>query len=66
MNRKIDLYRVCRTDKGRIAYTEYLCSTNLARTCREAVARFHEINAADAVAGKNLVPLHTEIKARFA
>jgi len=61
VNRKIDLYRVCRTDKGRIAYTEYLCSTNWARTCREAVARFHEINTSE-----NRVPLHTEIKARFA
>lgn len=66
MNRKIDLYRVYRNERGRITRTEYVCSTNWAATCREAIARFHEINAADAVGGKNLTPLHVEIKAQFA
>lgn len=65
-NRKIDLYRVYRDDRGRIARTEYVCSTNWATTCREAVARFHEINGTDAISGKNLVPINTEIKAQFA
>lgn len=66
MHKKIDLYRVYRDDRGRIARTEYVCSTNWSKTCREAIARFHEINAADAIIGKNLVPLNTEIKAQFA
>lgn len=66
MHKKIDLYRVYRDARGRIARTEYVCSTNWSKTCREAIARFHEINAADAITGKNLVPLNTEIKAQFA
>ena len=66
MHKKIDLYRVYRDARGRIARTEYVCSTNWSKTCREAIARFHEINAADAIIGKNLVPLNTEIKAQFA
>ena len=65
MSQKIDLYRVYRT-KGRISRTEYICSTDWASTCKEAVARFHEINGADAIAGRNLVPLNTEIKGQFA
>ncbi|HET8729506.1 MAG TPA: hypothetical protein VFM34_00135 [Moraxellaceae bacterium] len=63
---KIDLYRVHRNQRGRITRTEYICSTNWASTCREAVARFHEINAADAITGKNLVPLGVELKGQFA
>ena len=63
---KIDLYRVHRDARGRITRTEYVCSTNWAKTCREAVARFHEINGTDAITGKNLVPLNTEIKGQFA
>lgn len=63
---KIDLYRVHRNERGRIARTEYVCSTNWASTCRDAVARFHEINSADAIRGKNLVPLNCEIKGQFA
>lgn len=63
---KIDLYRVHRNERGRIARTEYVCSTNWASTCRDAVARFHEINSADAITGKNLVPLNCEIKGQFA
>lgn len=66
MNRKIDLYRVHRTAGGRIARTEYVCSTNWAKTCRDAVARFHEINGADAIVSKNLVPVGTEMKGQFA
>ena len=66
MAKKIDLYRVYRDNRGRIARTEYICSTNWANTCREAIARFHEINGADAIAGKNIVPLNAEIKAQFA
>lgn len=66
MSKKIDLYRVYRDGRGRIARTEYVCSTNWSKTCREAIARFHEINGADAILGKNLVPLNTEIKAQFA
>ncbi len=66
MPRKIDLYRVIRTANGRIARTEYICSTNWAKTCRDAVARFHEINGTDAVTGKNIAPLGAEIKAQFA
>lgn len=65
-NRKIDLYRVYRDARGRIARTEYVCSTYWAATCRDAVARFHEINGTDYIAGKNIVPLNTEIKAQFA
>lgn len=64
--RKIDLYLVTRNARGRIARTEYLCSTNWAKTCREAVARFHEINSADAIVGKNIAPVLGEIKAQFA
>lgn len=66
MNRKIDLYRVFRTTGGRIARTEYVCSTYWAATCRDAVAKFHEVNGTDFIAGKNLVPLNTEIKGQFA
>lgn len=66
MHRKIDLYRVIRTANGRIARTEYVCSTNWAKTCRDAIARFHEINGANAIVGKNLAPLGSEIKAQFA
>lgn len=66
MARKIDLYRVHRDKRGRIAQTEYVCSTQWANTCRDAVARFHEINGVDAITGKNLVPLNCEIKAQFA
>lgn len=65
-NRKIDLYRVHRNERGRITRTEYVCSTNWAPTCRDAVARFHEINGTDAITGKNLVPLNCEIKGQFA
>lgn len=65
-NRKIDLYRIHRNDRGRIARTEYVCSTNWARTCRDAVARFHEINGTDAITGKNRVPLNAEIKGQYA
>ena len=64
--KKIDLYRVHRNGRGRIVRTEYVCSTNWASTCRDAVARFHEINSADAITGKNLVPLNAEIKGQFA
>ena len=64
--KKIDLYRGHRNERGRIVRTEYVCSTNWASTCREAVARFHEINACDAIRGKNLVPLNAEIKGQFA
>ena len=63
---KSDLYRVPRNERGRIARTEYVCSTNWSSTCRDAVARFHEINSADAITGKNLVPLNCEIKGQFA
>ena len=66
MDMKIDLYRVYRDNRGRIARTEYVCSTNWAKTCREALARFHEINGADAITGKNIAPLNAEIKAQFA
>jgi len=66
MSRKIDLYRVFRNAGGRIARTEYVCSTDWSETCRDAVRRFHEVNAADAITGKNLVPLNCEIKAQFA
>jgi hypothetical protein len=66
MTRKIDLYTVTRNASGRIVRTEYLCSTNRAATCREAVARFHEINGTDAIAGRNIAPLNAEIKAQFA
>lgn len=66
MYRKIDLYRVFRNGRGRIARTEYVCSTNWSRTCREAIARFHEINGTDAISGKNSVPVNCEIKAQFA
>lgn len=66
MHKKIDLYRVHRDKRGRIARTEYVCFTNWAKTCRDAVARFHEINGTDAIAGKNIAPLGAEIKAQFA
>lgn len=66
MNKKIDLYRVYRDNRGRIARTEYVCSTNWSKTCRDAIARFHEINGTDAIAGENIVPLNAEIKAQFA
>ena len=65
-NRKIDLYRVYRNKSGRIARTEYICSTEWSDTCRKALARFHEINANDAITGKNIVPVDSEIKAQFA
>lgn len=64
--KKIDLYRVHRNARGRIVRTEYVCSTNWASTCRDAVARFHEINSADAIGGENFVPLNAEIKGQFA
>ena len=64
--KKIDLYRVFRNERGRIARTEYVCSTNWSKTCRDAVTRFHEINGADAIGGENLVPLNAGIKAQFA
>jgi len=66
MNRKIDLYRVYRNERGRIARTEYVCSTCWAKTCKAAVAKFHEINGTDYISGKNLVPLNVEIKGQFA
>ena len=66
MYRKIDLYQVFRTKSGRIARTEYICSTNWSSTCRDAIARFHEINGTDAISGKNIVPVNCEIKAQFA
>lgn len=59
-NRKIDLYRVHRNGRGRIVRTEYICSTNWSRTCREAVERF--IASGDNVAG--LLP--HDVKAQFA
>jgi hypothetical protein len=64
MFKKIDLYRIYRTN-GRITKSEYICTTQWAKTCKEAVARFHEINGTDAIIGKNLVPLNTEIKGQF-
>ena len=64
--KKIDLYRVHRNERGRITRTEYVCSTNWASTCRDAVDKFHAINAGDAIRGKNLVPLNAEIKGQFA
>lgn len=66
MYKKIDLYRVHRNERGRIVRTEYLCSTNRSKTCREAVARFHEINAMEEKAGTHRAPLNAEIKAQFA
>lgn len=66
MNKKIDLYRVHRTAGGRIKRTEYVCSTNWSKTCKEAVTRFHEINGVDAITGKNLVAVNCEIKGQFA
>lgn len=65
-HKKIDLYCVHRGPSGRVVCTEYVCSTNWARTCRDAVARFHEVNGADAIIGKNCVPLNAEIKGQFA
>lgn len=62
--RKIDLYRVHRRN-GRIIRTEYICSTNWSKTIKEAVARFHEINGADSISGRNIVPLNSEIKGQF-
>jgi hypothetical protein len=66
LNPKIDLYRVHRNERGRITRTEYVCSTNWSKTCREAVARFHEINSTDAIGGKNIAPVGCEIKGHFA
>lgn len=66
MTKKIDLYRVHRNERGRITRTEYVCSTDWSRTIREAIARFHEINAADAVIGNNVVPYGAEMKGQFA
>ena len=63
---KIDLYQVHRNERGRIIRTVYICSTNWAKTCREAVARFHEINGTDALSGNNLAPVGAEIKGQFA
>jgi hypothetical protein len=66
MHKKIDLYRVHRNERGRITRTEYVCSTNWSRTIREAIARFHEINGADAIIGDNAVPYGAEMKGQFA
>lgn len=62
MHPKIDLYRVHRNERGRIARTEYVCSTNRAKTCREAVFNFR-------LSGGLItydLPLNAEIKAQFA
>lgn len=41
-NRKIDIYRVRRDERGRRVGVTYLCSTNWSRTCRDAVAHYRE------------------------
>lgn len=64
--RKIDLYLIRRNPSGRITAHEYICSTNWSRTCRGAVAKFHDINGTDYISGKNLAPLDSEIKGYFA
>lgn len=64
MTKEIDLYRVHRTN-GRIARTEYICTVS-AVTISEAVAKFHDVNGTDAIAGTNLVPLNSEMKGQLA
>lgn len=62
MHRKIDLYRVHRNERGRITRTEYVCSTNRAKSCREAVLNF-------GLSGGRIqydMPLNAEIKGQFA
>jgi len=66
MHRKIDLYRVRRDERGRVTRTEYVCSTNHSKTCREAVAKFHKRNDADYLVDQHVVPLGAEIKGQFA
>ena len=54
--RKIDIYRVRRDARGKLIAKDYLCSTNWARTCREAMDNYR---AAYPQIG------HAELDARF-